>query len=53
MKYVTHYNSPVGEILIIFSETGLQGIYFDSQKTPHKIIEGAIEAEKLVKMESL
>ena len=32
MQYITHYQSPVGDILLAADETGLTGLWFDGQK---------------------
>ncbi len=32
MQYITHYQSPVGGILLAADETGLTGLWFDGQK---------------------
>lgn len=32
MQYITHYQSPVGSILLAADETGLTGLWFDGQK---------------------
>ena len=33
MQYITHYQSPVGDILLAADETGLTGLWFDGQNT--------------------
>ena len=32
MQYTTHYNSPIGGILLAADETGLTGLWFDGEK---------------------
>lgn len=32
MQYITHYESPIGGILLAADETGLTGLWFDGQK---------------------
>lgn len=32
MRYITHYTSPVGEILLAADEAGLTGLWFEGQK---------------------
>lgn len=32
MQYTTHYQSPIGGILLAADETGLTGLWFDGQK---------------------
>lgn len=32
MQYISHYNSPLGEMLLVADEIGLVGVWFDKQK---------------------
>ena len=32
MQYITHYQSPIGSILLAADEAGLTGLWFDGEK---------------------
>lgn len=46
MEYISHYPSPVGNILLAADETGLTGLWFEGQKYfPHHLDKEALEKE--------